>query len=210
VRRSILPILSVALLLALLPAPASADPDEETLEAELADAIEAIAEAEDAVKAAKKRAKELEAAITETTELLDGLTDDLNDYAVYLHTEGDLVTTAAVLSAPTPEHMVDAMTFTGYLADQRASLVQNASDLLAQLEAEQAAHADEVAAAAELLAEAEALAEDLEDELKILRFQNAGGPSSDGGARAPPPPPPHNPPGPPPPTPPAPPTTWQS
>ncbi|GAB3233910.1 hypothetical protein GCM10027447_30640 [Glycomyces halotolerans] len=185
-RRPILPTVCLAVLLALVPTSAAeADPDEATLESDLADAIEAVADAEDDVTAAEERAEALAEQIEQTQGLLDELSGDLNDYAVYLHTEGDLRTTAALLSAETPDRMVDAMTFTGYLADERAALVSEASTLLTELEAEQAAHADEVAAAEEALEAAEEAADDLEDQLEELRAEQAAGPSGDGGAGAP-------------------------
>ncbi len=175
----------IAALLALLPATgASADPDEETLESDLADAIEAVAEAEDAVDAAEHRAEALEAEISETETLLEALSGDLNDYAVYLHTEGDLRTTAALLSAQSPDRMVDALTFTEYLADERAALVQDAGALLVDLRSQREAHEAEVATAEQALEEAEAAADDLEDQLDALRAEQAAGPGSDGGAPA--------------------------
>ncbi|GAB3658595.1 hypothetical protein GCM10028833_36310 [Glycomyces tarimensis] len=174
----------IAALLALLPAPAMADPDEATLEADLAEAIDAVADAEEEFEAAEQRADELAAEIEETQALLGELSSDLDEYALYLHTEGDLRTTAALLAAESPEGMVDALTFTGYLADERAALVQEAGELLAQLEAEREAHADEVQAAEEALKDAEEAAEDLEEQLDDLRAEQAAGPGSDGGAPA--------------------------
>ncbi len=173
----------IAALLALAPTTAaSADPDEETLEADLTEAIEAVAEAEDEVAAAEHRAEELAAQITETEALLAELSGDLNDYAVYLHTEGDLRTTAALLSAESPDRMVDALTFTGYLADERAALVQEAGALLADLRSQEEAHAAEVEAAEQALEDAEDAAAELEEQLEELRAEQAAGPGSDGGA----------------------------
>ena len=174
----------VAAMLALLPTPAKADPDEETLEADLAAAIEAVAAAQDEVDAAEQRAADLAAQIEQTEADLAALSTDLNEYAVYLHTEGDLRTTAALLGADDPDAMVDALTFTGYLADERAGLVQDAAALLAQLQAEEAAHADEIAAAEEALKDAEDAEADLEEQLEDLRAEQAAGPGSDGGAPA--------------------------
>ncbi len=175
----------VAVLLALTPTPANADPDEETLESDLSDAIEAVADAEDEVEAAENRADELAEQIEDTEATLEELSSDLNEYAVYLHTEGDLRTTAALLSAETPDRMVDSLTFTGYLADERAALVAEASTLLAELRAQEAAHADELAEAEAALEKAEEAADDLEDQLEELRAEQAAGPSGDGGAAAP-------------------------
>ncbi len=175
----------IAALVALMPTTAAnADPDEETLESDLADAIEAVADAEEAVAAAEHRAEELSVQITETQALLDELSGDLDEYAVYLHTEGDLRTTAALLSAQSPDQMVDALTFTGYLADERAALVQEAETLLADLEAQTEAHTAEVEAAEQALADAEDAAAELEDQLEELRADQAAGPGSDGGAPA--------------------------
>ncbi|HEU5127243.1 MAG TPA: hypothetical protein VFU12_04575 [Glycomyces sp.] len=173
----------IAALLALAPTTAaSADPDEETLEADLTAAIEAVAAAEDEVTAAEHRAEELAAQIAETETLLADLSGDLNDYAVYLHTEGDLRTTAALLSAESPDRMVDALTFTGYLADERAALVQEAGALLDDLQSQQEAHAAEIEAAEQALEDAEEAAADLEEQLDELRAEQAAGPGSDGGA----------------------------
>ncbi|MCH7231510.1 hypothetical protein L0U85_11705 [Glycomyces sp. L485] len=183
-RRRILPMVCIAAICALLPAPAMADPDEETLESDLADAIAAVADAEDEVTAAEQRADDLADEIEQTQTHLTELADDLNEYAVYLHTEGDLRTTAALLSAESPDSMVDALTFTGYLADERAALVQEAGDLLTRLEAEKEAHADEIEAAEQALEDAEQAADDLEEELEDLRAEKAAGPGSDGGAPA--------------------------
>lgn len=173
----------IAALLVLLPTTAAkADPDEETLESDLADAIEAVSDAEDEVSAAEHRAEEIQTQIVETEELLAELSGDLNDYAVYLHTEGDLRTTAALLSAESPDRMVDALTFTGYLSDERAALVQEAGDLLDDLEAQQESHEAEVETAEAALEDAEEAEADLEEQLEELRATEASGPGSDGGA----------------------------
>jgi hypothetical protein len=173
----------IAALVALVPTTAAnADPDEETLESDLADAIEAVAEAEEEVAAAEHRSEELASQIAETEALLEELSGELDEYAVYLHTEGDLRTTAALLSSESPDRMVDALTFTGYLADERAALVQEAEALLADLESQTEAHEAEVEAAEQALEEAEEAAEDLEEQLEELRAEQAAGPGSDGGA----------------------------
>ncbi|THV33421.1 hypothetical protein [Glycomyces buryatensis] len=183
-RANILPIACIAALLVLLPAPAAAEPDEETLESDLADAISAVADAEDEVDATEARGDELAAQIEDTEAELAALQTELNEYAIYLYTEGELQTTAATLAADNPDEMVAALTFTGYLADQRAAVVADAGELLAQLEAEQDAHADEVQAAEAALEEAEEAADDLEEKLEELQAENAAGPGSDGGAPA--------------------------
>lgn len=175
----------IAALLALMPTTAAnADPDEETLESDLAQAIEAVADAEEEVTAAEHRAEELATQITETETLLGELSGELNDYAVYLHTEGDLRATAALLSAESPDGMVDALTFTGYLADERAALVQDAGTLLDELRAQEESHAAEVEAAEAALADAEDAADELEEQLEELQAEQAAGPGSDGGAPA--------------------------
>ncbi|GAB4003282.1 hypothetical protein GCM10029992_44330 [Glycomyces albus] len=182
-RRRILPIACAAVLAVAVPATgAHADPDETTLEADLEEAIAAVAEAEERVETAQDRADELADQIEQTQSELDELSDDLNEYAVYLHTEGDLRATAALLEAGSPEQMVDAMAFTGYLADERAALVAQAEGLLADLEAQKASHADEVAEAEQALEDAEEAEADLEDQLEELRAEQASGPGSDGGA----------------------------
>lgn len=183
-RNKILTAAMLALLVALLPAPAAAEPDEETLEADLAEAITAVNDAQEQVDAAEARADELAAQIEATQALFDELSTDLNEYALYLYTEGDLQTTNAILSSQSSRDLVDALTYTGFLAQERAALLTDAGQLLAQLEAEQAAHADEVATAAEALATAEKAQEKLEEELEDLRAELAAGPASDGGAPA--------------------------
>lgn len=173
----------ITALLVMLPATAaSADPDEATLESELADAISAVADAEDEVAAAEHRADELADEVGQTEALLEELSGELDEYAVYLHTEGDLRTTAALLSAESPDRMVDALTFTGYLADERAALVQEAGALLAELRAQQEAHADELEAAETALEAAETAADELETQLEELRAEQSAGPDSTGGA----------------------------
>ncbi|MFC3494099.1 hypothetical protein [Glycomyces rhizosphaerae] len=183
-RTKILPAVLLVLLVAFFPTPAAAEPDEETLEADLTAAIEAVADAQDEVDAANARAAELETKIGETQALFDELTTDLNEYAVYLHTEGDLQTTNAILGAENSSDLVDIMTYTGFLGDERAALMTDAGALLDQLEAERAAHADEVEAANAALEESEKAVEDLEEELEELQAENASGPGSDGGAPA--------------------------
>lgn len=184
-RNKILPTLVLAALLAFLPGSAWAEPDEETLEADLTAAIEAVADAQDAVDAANERAAELQTQITDTQALLDGLTADLNEYALYLHTEGDLQTTNAILSSSSGQDLIDALTLTEFLGDERAALVEDAGALLSELEAQQEAHADEVTAAEDALGDAEDAEADLEDQLEELRAEEAAGPGSDGGAAAP-------------------------
>lgn len=185
-RRRILPIVCAAALAVAVPATgAHADPDETTLEADLEEAIAAVAEAEERVETAQDRADELAEQIEQTEADLADLSTELNEYAVYLHTEGDLRATAALLSAESPDQMVDAMAFTGYLADERAALVTEAERLLADLEAQEEAHADEVAEAEQALEDAEEAEADLEAELEELRAEQAAGPSGDGGAGAP-------------------------
>jgi septal ring factor EnvC (AmiA/AmiB activator) len=185
VRNKILPVLLLLALIAFLPSPAAADPDEETLEADLTEAIEKVADAQDAVDAANASAAELETRIAETQAEFDALTVELDEYAVYLHTEGDLQTTNALLSSSDGEDLIDAMTYTGFLGNERAALVADAGALLDQLEAERASHAAEIEAAAVALDEAEAAADDLEEQLDELQAENAAGPGSDGGAPAP-------------------------
>ena len=182
--KQILPVVLLAALVAFFPVPASAEPDEKTLEADLAEAIDKVADAEDAVEAADARAAELEASIAETQALFDELTTDLNEYAVYLHTEGELQTTNAILSSDNNRDLVDAMTYTGFLGGERAALMNEAGALLDELEAEQAAHADEVKAAEDALKDAEKAADELETQLEELRAEEAAGPGSDGGAPA--------------------------
>lgn len=183
-RTKILSAVLLVLLVAFFPTPAAAEPDEETLEADLTAAIDKAADAKEAVDAANARAAELETKIGETQALFDELTADLNEYAVYLHTEGELQTTNALLSAENSRDLVDAMTFTGFLGNERAALMTDAGALLDQLEAEQAAHADEVEAAQTALEESEKAVEELEEELEELQAENASGPGSDGGAPA--------------------------
>ncbi|GAA2308468.1 hypothetical protein GCM10009853_077380 [Glycomyces scopariae] len=181
-RHKILSVLLLVALLALLPAPAAAEPDEETLEADLTAAIAAVNDAQAAVDDADARAAELAAQITETQARLAELQTDLNDYALYLHTEGDLQQTNAILSSEDTQDLIDAMTFTGFLGQERAALLADAGEILTQLEAEQAAHADTVAEAAAALEDAEQAQEDLEEQLDELRAEEAAGPSGDGGA----------------------------
>ncbi|SDD01629.1 hypothetical protein [Glycomyces harbinensis] len=183
-RNKILSVVVLAALVAFFPVPAAAEPDEETLEADLADAISAVNDAQDQVDAAEARAADLETQIGETQALFDGLTADLNAYALYLHTEGDLQTTNAILSADNGQQLIDTLTYTGFLAEERAALVADAGDLLDQLEAERESHAAEVADAAEALKDAEKAQEDLEEQLEELRAEEAAGPGSDGGAPA--------------------------
>jgi len=185
VRNKILPLVVLAALLAFFPVPASAEPDEETLEADLVEAIEAVADVQDQVDAANARAAELETQIAETQAEFDRLKTDLNEYAVYLHTEGNLQTTNALLSAGSGQDLIDGLTFTGFLSEERAALVTDAGALLDQLEAEQSAHADEVDAAEEALKDAENAEDDLEEQLDELRAEEASGPGSDGGAPEP-------------------------
>lgn len=184
-RTKILPAVLLIALIAFLPAPAAAEPDEETLEADLAAAIDAVADAEEAVEAANGRAAELETEITETQARFDELKTALNDYAVYLHTEGDLQTTNALLSSEDGRDLIDAMTYSGFLGNERAALLADAGVILEELEAQRAAHAAEVEAAETALAAAEEAADDLEEQLEELRAEVAAGPGSDGGAVAP-------------------------
>jgi peptidoglycan DL-endopeptidase CwlO len=184
VRNKILSAVLLAALLAFFPVPAAADPDEETLEADLAAAIEAVNDAQALVEAADARAVELAAQIADTQARFEELRVDLNEYALYLHTEGDLQQTNAILSATDSRDLIDAMTYTGFLGQERAALLTQAETILTQLEAEQAAHADVVADAAEALENAEKAQEDLEEELEELRAEQASGPGSDGGAPA--------------------------
>ncbi|THV26243.1 hypothetical protein [Glycomyces paridis] len=183
-RNKILPVVLLAALLALFPVPASAEPDEETLEADLAEAIAAVNDAQEQVEAAEDRAADLEGQIEETQARFDELKADLNEYALYLHTEGDLQQTNAILSSTDSRSLIDAMTYTGFLGNERAALLAEAGEVLDELEAEQAAHADQVADAAEALKDAEKAQEDLEEELEELRAEEAAGPGSDGGAPA--------------------------
>jgi septal ring factor EnvC (AmiA/AmiB activator) len=182
--KKILPAVLLAALVAFFPVPASAEPDEETLESDLAEAIDKVADAEDAVDAANARAAALETQIGETQALFNELTADLHEYALYLHTEGDLQTTNAILSSEDSSDLVDAMTYTGFLGGERAALMNEAGTLLDELEAQQAAHADEIKAAEDALEDAEKAAEDLEEQLEDLRAEEASGPGSDGGAPA--------------------------
>lgn len=182
--KKILPAVLLAALVAFFPVPASAEPDEETLESDLAEAIDKVADAEDAVDAANARAAALETQIGETQALFNELTADLHAYALYLHTEGDLQTTNAILSSEDSSDLVDAMTYTGFLGGERAALMNEAGTLLDELEAQRAAHADEVKAAEDALEDAEKAAEDLEEQLEDLRAEEASGPGSDGGAPA--------------------------
>jgi hypothetical protein len=184
VRHKILSALLLVALLALIPAPAAAEPDEETLEADLAEAIAAVNDAQGAVDEANARAADLATQIADTQARFDELQTALNDYALYLHTEGDLQQTNAILSSTDTQDLIDAMTFTGFLGDERAALLNDAGDLLTQLEAEQAAHADTVEEAAQALDDAEKAQEDLEEQLDELRAEEASGPGSDGGAPA--------------------------
>jgi hypothetical protein len=184
VRHKILPAVLLIAFLAFFPAPAAADPDEETLEADLAAAIAAVADAEDAVDAANARAAELETKIAETQARFDELQTALNDFAVYLHTEGDLQTTNALLSSSDTQDLIDAMTYAGFLGNERAALLADAGTLLDELEAQREAHAAEVEAAATALDEAEKAADELETQLEELRAEEAAGPAGDGGAPA--------------------------
>ncbi|MCD0445138.1 hypothetical protein LO763_16090 [Glycomyces sp. A-F 0318] len=183
-RNKILSAVLLAALVALFPVPAAAEPDEETLEADLADAIAAVNDAQDQVDAAEARTAELEAQIADTQARFEELRVDLNEYALYLHTEGDLQQTNAILSASDSRDLIDAMTYTGFLGDERAALLTEAGEILTQLEAEQAAHDDVAADAADALEDAEKAQEDLEEELEALRAEEASGPGSDGGAPA--------------------------
>jgi peptidoglycan DL-endopeptidase CwlO len=182
--KQILSVVVLAVLVAFFPVPAAADPDEETLESDLAEAIDKVADAEDAVEAANGRADELEQQIADTQALFDELTVDLNEYAVYLHTEGELQTTNAILSSENSRDLVDAMTYTGFLGGERAALMDEAGALLDELEAQRDAHADEVKAAEDALEDAQKAADELEDQLEDLRAEEAAGPGSDGGAPA--------------------------
>lgn len=184
-RNKILPAVLLIALIAFLPSPAAADPDEETLEADLTEAIEKVADAQDAVDAANASAAELETRIAETQAEFDALSVDLDEYAVFLYTEGDLQTTNALLTSSDGQDLIDAMTYTGFLGNERAALVAEAGALVDQLEAERASHAAEIEAAAVALEEAEAAADDLEEQLDELQAENAAGPGSDGGAPAP-------------------------
>lgn len=183
-RNKILTAVLLIAALALVPAPAAAEPDEKTLEADLAAAISAVADAEEAVDAANARAAELETTIAQTQTRFDELAVALNDYAVYLHTEGDLQTTNAVLSSENGQDLIDAMTYSGFLGQERAALLAEAGTVLEQLQAQREAHAAEVEAAADALDDAEEAAEDLETQLDDLRAEQASGPGSDGGAPA--------------------------
>ncbi|WP_205327459.1 hypothetical protein [Glycomyces sp. YM15] len=180
--KQILPVVLLAALVAFFPVPASAEPDEKTLESDLAEAIDKVADAEDAVDAANARAAELETQIAQTQTLFNELTADLNEYAIYLHTEGDLQTTNAILSSENSSDLVDAMTYTGFLGGERAALMNEAGTLLEQLEAQRSAHADEIQTAEDALEDAEKAAEELEEQLEELRAEEASGPGSDGGA----------------------------
>jgi chaperonin cofactor prefoldin len=182
VRNKILPAVLLLALIAFFPAPAAAEPDEETLEADLAAAIDAVADAEEAVEAAEGRAAELETKIAETQARFDELRTALNDYAVYLHTEGDLQTTNAILSSDDGQDLIDAMTYTGFLGNERAALMTDAGAILTELQAQREAHAAEVEAAETALDDAEKAADDLETQLEELRAEEAAGPGSDGGA----------------------------
>ncbi|GAA1690778.1 hypothetical protein GCM10009830_43110 [Glycomyces endophyticus] len=181
-RHKILSALLLIALIALVPAPAAAEPDEETLEADLAAAIAAVNDAQAAVDDADARTAELAVQIADTQARFAELQTALDDYALYLHTEGDLQQTNAILSSQDAQDLIDAMTFTGFLGDERAALLTEAGDLLTRLEAEQAAHADTVAEAAQALDDAEQAQEDLEEQLEELRAEEAAGPGSDGGA----------------------------
>jgi prefoldin subunit 5 len=176
VRHKILPAVLLIALIAFLPAPAAAEPDEETLEADLAAAIAAVADAQDAVEAAQARADELETKIADTQARFDELRVALNDYAVYLHTEGDLQTTNAILSSSDGQDLMDAMTYTGFLGNERAVLLADAGAILDELEAQREAHA--------ALEDAEKAADELETQLEELRAEQSSGPGSDGGAPA--------------------------
>ena len=184
-RRRFLPIACAAALVAVVPATgAHADPDETTLEADLEAAVAAVADAQERVETAEARAEELAEQIEQNQAELDSLSADLDEYAVYLHTEGDLRATAALLAADSPDQMIDMMAFTGFLADERAALVAQAEEVLAELEAQREAHADELAEAEQALEDAEEAEADLEAQLEELRAEQAAGPSSDGGAAA--------------------------
>jgi hypothetical protein len=98
---------------------------------------------------------------------------------------GELQTTNAILSSDNSQDLIDAMTYTGFLGDERAALMTDAGALLDQLEAERAAHADEVEAAEKALEESEKAVEELEEQLEELQAENAAGPGSDGGAPEP-------------------------
>lgn len=182
--KQILPVVVLAALVAFFPVPASAEPDEKTLESDLAEAIDKVADAQEAVDAANARAAELETRITETEAQFNELTAELNEYAVYLHTEGDLQQTNAILSSDDTRDLVDAMTYSGFLGGERAALMNEAGALLDELEAQRQAHADEIKTAEDALADAEKAAEDLEEQLEELRAEEAAGPGSDGGAPA--------------------------
>jgi hypothetical protein len=184
VRPKILSALLLVALLALVPAQAGAEPDEETLEADLAEAIAAVNDAQAAVDEANARAAELQTQIDDTQARFDELRVDLNEYAVYLHTEGDLRQTDAILSSDDTQDLIDAMTYTGFLGNERAALMNEAAGILEQLRAEQAAHAAELEDAADALEAAEDAQADLEDQLEELRAEEAAGPGSDGGAPA--------------------------
>ncbi|MEU6248969.1 hypothetical protein [Glycomyces sp. NPDC047010] len=181
-RNKILSALLLVALLALIPAPAAAEPDEETLEADLTEAIAAVNDAQAAVDDANARAAELETQIADTQARFDELRTDLDDYALYLYTEGDLQQTNAILSSSDTRELIDAMTYTGFLGNERAALLNEAGEILDQLEAEQAAHAAELDDAAAALKDAETAQEDLEEQLDELRAEEAAGPGGDGGA----------------------------
>lgn len=183
-RNKILPAVLLAALVALFPVPASAEPDEETLEADLTEAISAVNDAQEAVDAAEARAADLETQIAATQASFDELQVDLDEYALYLHTEGDLQQTNAILSSENTRDLIDAMTYTGFLGNERAALLADAGALLDQLEAERESHAAELADAADALDDAEKAQEDLEEQLEELRAEEAAGPGSDGGAPA--------------------------
>ncbi|MEU5871340.1 hypothetical protein AB0A73_07210 [Glycomyces sp. NPDC047369] len=181
-RNKILSALLLVALLALIPAPAAAEPDEETLEADLTEAIAAVNDAQAAVDAANDRAAELETQIADTQARFDELRVDLDEYALYLYTEGDLQQTNAILTSEDPSDLIDAMTYTGFLGDERAALLNEAGAILEQLDAEQAAHAAELEDAAAALKDAEDAQADLEEQLEELRAEEAAGPGGDGGA----------------------------
>ncbi|QSB06816.1 coiled-coil domain-containing protein [Natronoglycomyces albus] len=176
---------AVIALLFLLAPPASADPDEHALEEDLAEALEAVVEAEDTLTATEKRAEDIEESLAQAEAQAEALTDDLNDYAVYLHQQGDLASTSALLSAPSPDVAIDSLTYLTFLAEERAALVADVEETAQRLRDEQAALEDELEAAAEALEEAQAARDDLEAKLDELRMQSQGGPSGDGGAGAP-------------------------
>ncbi|MFC4337501.1 coiled-coil domain-containing protein [Salininema proteolyticum] len=167
-------------------APAAAQEEEiEEVKSELADAADKVAEAEQALEEAEEKAKQLEKDIAETEEGLEGMEEELSDFAFQMHVEGELSNTSAILASGDPDSALDALSYTSFLGEQRAGLLNEAETLLTDLKNQKEAHADQIEKAEKALKKAEKARGELKDTLEQLEYEAAAGPTGTGNAGAP-------------------------